>query len=170
MARIWMGVGSSKPLRVSAASTGSEKPKSAKVGEAIGILKKREKWSRGIRFDYGEPVPRDGSTIQRRDHPRPYRTVKGMPKPLPGKAEILYMTARDHTTAGTDWRNMMKTFAIQSTERTPSVLELVGEQEDGYVVRIVRHRDDWDDVSEEFMTRELFDTCMRTGYIYEMSA
>ena len=80
------------------------------------------------------------------------------------------MTARGFRAAGTDWRNLMKTFAIQSTERTPSLLELVGEQEDGYVVRIVRHRDDWDDVSEEFMTRELFDTCMRTGYIYEMSA
>lgn len=64
----------------------------------------------------------------------------------------------------------MKTFAIKSTDRTPSLLELVNEKEDGFVVRIVRHRDDWDDVSEEFMTRELFETCVRTGYIYEMSA
>ncbi|MBU0927851.1 MAG: hypothetical protein KKA67_08885 [Spirochaetes bacterium] len=69
-----------------------------------------------------------------------------------------------------DRRITMKTFAIKSTDRAPSVLELMGEIEDGYVVRIVRHRDDWDDVSEEFMTRELFDTCVRTGYIYEMSA
>jgi len=46
----------------------------------------------------------------------------------------------------------------------------MSEIEDGYVVRIVRHRDDWDDVSEEFMTRELFETCVRTGYIYEQSA
>jgi len=64
----------------------------------------------------------------------------------------------------------MKTFAIKSTDRTPSVLELVNEIEDGFVVRIVRHREDWDDVSEEFMTRELFETCVRTGYIYEKSA
>ncbi|PKL23783.1 MAG: hypothetical protein CVV47_13305 [Spirochaetae bacterium HGW-Spirochaetae-3] len=64
----------------------------------------------------------------------------------------------------------MKTFSIKSTDRTPSMLELMSEIEDGYVVRIVRHRDDWDDVSEEFMTRELFETCMRTGYIYEQSA
>lgn len=69
-----------------------------------------------------------------------------------------------------DRRNSMKTFAIKSTDRAPSVLELVNEIEDGFVVRIVRHRDDWDDVSEEFMTRELFETCVRTGYIYEMSA
>ncbi len=64
----------------------------------------------------------------------------------------------------------MKTFAIKSTDRAPSMLELVNEIEDGFVVRIVRQRDDWEDVSEEFMTRELFETCVRTGYIYEMSA
>ncbi len=64
----------------------------------------------------------------------------------------------------------MKTFAIKSTDNAPSVLELVNEVEDGYVVRIVRHREEWDDVSEEFITHELFDTCVRTGYIYELSA
>jgi len=64
----------------------------------------------------------------------------------------------------------MKTFAIKSTDNAPSVLELVNEVEDGYVVRIVRQHDEWDDVSEEFMTHELFDTCVRTGYIYELSA
>lgn len=64
----------------------------------------------------------------------------------------------------------MKTFTIKSTDLAPSVLELVNEIENGYVVRIVRKHEDWEDVSEEFMTRELFDTCMRTGYIAEMSA
>ncbi len=64
----------------------------------------------------------------------------------------------------------MKTFWIKSTDRAPSVLQLVGEREDGFVVRIVRKREDWDDISEEFMTRELFDTCVRTGYICELSA
>lgn len=64
----------------------------------------------------------------------------------------------------------MRTYTIRSTDRAPSMLELVSEIEDGYVVRIVRHREDWDDVSEEFMTHELFDTCVRTGYIHELSA
>lgn len=64
----------------------------------------------------------------------------------------------------------MKTFAIKSTERAPSVLELINENENGYVVRIVRRHEGWEDVSEEFMTHELFETCMRTGYIAEMSA
>jgi hypothetical protein len=64
----------------------------------------------------------------------------------------------------------MKTFAIKSTDLSPSILELVTEIENGYVVRIVRQREDWEDVSEEFMTRELFDTCVRTGYLAELSA
>lgn len=64
----------------------------------------------------------------------------------------------------------MKTFTIKSTDLSPSKLELVTEIENGYVVRIVRQREDWEDVSEEFMTRELFDTCVRTGYLAELSA
>lgn len=64
----------------------------------------------------------------------------------------------------------MKTFAIKSTDLSPSILELVTEIENGYVVRIVRQREDWEDISEEFMTRELFETCVRTGYLAEMSA
>lgn len=64
----------------------------------------------------------------------------------------------------------MKTFAIKSSDRNPSILELINEIEDGFVVRIVRQREDWEDISEEFMTRELFETCIRTGYIYEKSA
>jgi len=64
----------------------------------------------------------------------------------------------------------MKTFAIKGAEGASSVLELVNEIENGYLVRIVRQREDWEDVSEEFMTRELFDTCVRTGYLAELSA
>ena len=64
----------------------------------------------------------------------------------------------------------MKLFSIKSAGDAPSTLELVNEIENGYFVRIVRHREDWDDVSEEFMSRELFETCVRTGYIAELSA
>ncbi|GAB1432902.1 hypothetical protein MASR2M29_15270 [Spirochaetota bacterium] len=64
----------------------------------------------------------------------------------------------------------MKTFAIRSSDQNPAVMELINEIEDGFVVRIVRQKEDWEDISEEFMTRELFETCLRTGYIYEKSA
>lgn len=64
----------------------------------------------------------------------------------------------------------MKHFAIRSIGDAPSELELINEIEDGFYVRIVHRHSDWEDVKEEFMTRELFDTCLRTGYIQELSA
>jgi hypothetical protein len=64
----------------------------------------------------------------------------------------------------------MKQFTIKSADESPSVMELLNEIENGFVVRIVRQRDEWEDISEEFITRELFETCVRTGYLAEMSA
>jgi hypothetical protein len=64
----------------------------------------------------------------------------------------------------------MKQFAIKSGSVEPSMLELLDEVGAGYRVRIVMKKDDWDDVKEEFMSKELFDTCLRTGYITAVSA
>jgi hypothetical protein len=59
----------------------------------------------------------------------------------------------------------MKQFTIKSEGSTPSLLELIKETEGGYFVRIVHRHEDWDDVKEDFLPRDLFDTCIRTGYI-----
>ncbi len=64
----------------------------------------------------------------------------------------------------------MKQFAIKSAGSSASVLELLGETEGGFYVRIVHRHEDWEDVKEDFMSRDLFDTCVRTGYIAELSA
>jgi hypothetical protein len=64
----------------------------------------------------------------------------------------------------------MRQYAIKSVGQLPSVLELIDETEGGYLVRIVHHHEDWEDVREDFLSRELFDTCIRTGYIAELSA
>jgi hypothetical protein len=64
----------------------------------------------------------------------------------------------------------MKQFIIKGAQSAPSLLELIAESEAGYRVRITRSRDGWEDVAEEFMTHELFDTCIRTGYLAELSA
>jgi hypothetical protein len=64
----------------------------------------------------------------------------------------------------------MKQFTIKSEGSAPSLLELIDETEGGYFVRIVHTHEDWEDVREDFLSRELFDTCLRTGYIAEMSA
>jgi len=64
----------------------------------------------------------------------------------------------------------MKQFAIQGAGSSPSLLQLLSETDNGYYVRIVYHHDDWEDVKEDFMSRDLFNTCLRTGYIAEVSA
>ena len=64
----------------------------------------------------------------------------------------------------------MKRFTIKSESSVRSLLELIKETEGGYLVRIVHRHEDWDDVKEDFLSRELFDTCLRTGYIAELSA
>ncbi|HUW41930.1 MAG TPA: hypothetical protein VMV90_13060 [Rectinemataceae bacterium] len=67
----------------------------------------------------------------------------------------------------------MRQFTIKSesaADRDPSILELIGETEGGYLVRIVHRHEDWEDVQEDFLSHELFDTCLRTGYIAELSA
>ena len=68
----------------------------------------------------------------------------------------------------------MKRFTIKSegaaNGQDPSLLELIGETEGGYYVRIVHRHEGWEDVQEDFLSNELFDTCLRTGYIAEMSA
>jgi hypothetical protein len=64
----------------------------------------------------------------------------------------------------------MKQFTIKSEQSSPSVLELIDEIENGFYVRIRRDRDGSVDVKDEFMSRELFDTCLRTGYLAEFTA
>ena len=39
------------------------------------------------------------------------------------------------------------------------------EMDDGYVVRIIRDRDGYDEITTDFISKTLFDSCIRTGYI-----
>ena len=68
----------------------------------------------------------------------------------------------------------MKQFTIKSdfpsAGSNSSFIELIGETEGGFYIRIVRRHEDWEDVTEDFMSQELFDTCLRTGYIEALSA
>jgi hypothetical protein len=64
----------------------------------------------------------------------------------------------------------MKQFSIKSEGTEGSLLELIKETEGGFLVRIVHRHEGWDDVKEDFLPRDLFDTCIRTGYIAELSA
>ena len=62
----------------------------------------------------------------------------------------------------------MKRYRIKSADGSQAFLELTEEGPDGYTVRIIRYFDGYQTTVVEPMTRELFETCLRTGYIEEM--
>ena len=64
----------------------------------------------------------------------------------------------------------MKRFTIKGEANAVSVLELLQEKDDGFSVRIVRKFEDWEDIREDFLSRSLFETCLRTGYLIERTA
>ena len=41
--------------------------------------------------------------------------------------------------------------------------------EDGFVVKIVRDLDGYEDIKTDYISRELFDSCIRTGYLTEIT-
>ncbi|MCK9171511.1 MAG: hypothetical protein M0P01_13960 [Treponema sp.] len=62
----------------------------------------------------------------------------------------------------------MKSYTLKSIGNTSDYMTVVREMEDGYVVRIVRDRDGYDEVKTDYISRELFDSCIRTGYLSEI--
>ncbi|MDA3852385.1 MAG: hypothetical protein PF447_14120 [Spirochaetaceae bacterium] len=63
----------------------------------------------------------------------------------------------------------MREYAIRGSETQK--VTILNEKKDGYKVRITRYRDnDWKIEKEEFMSKELLDTCLRTQYLVEVSA
>jgi hypothetical protein len=49
-------------------------------------------------------------------------------------------------------------------------IDVLRETEDGFFIRLTRLSDGNEKIIEEFMSRNLFDMCLKTGYIYEMTA
>jgi hypothetical protein len=44
-------------------------------------------------------------------------------------------------------------------------MTLLEEVDEGYIVRIVRDKDGYEEVITDFISKILFDSCVRTGYI-----
>ncbi len=59
----------------------------------------------------------------------------------------------------------MATYTLKSIGKSVDYMTIVRELEDGYVVRIVRDRDGYSDVTTDYLSKPLFDSCVRTGYI-----
>jgi hypothetical protein len=62
----------------------------------------------------------------------------------------------------------MKNYYIRSAAGSADYLSVLRETDEGFMVRIYRDLDGYEKVIEEFMTKMLFESCLRTGYIAEM--
>lgn len=59
----------------------------------------------------------------------------------------------------------MGSYTLKSIGKTTDYMTIVREMDDGYVVRIVRDKDGYNDVTTDYISKTLFDSCIRTGYL-----
>lgn len=64
----------------------------------------------------------------------------------------------------------MKRYDVKSAAGSHAVMDVLSQGAHGYQVRITRSYETWDESIEEFMSRELFESLLRTGYIRERSS
>jgi hypothetical protein len=64
----------------------------------------------------------------------------------------------------------MKRYCIKCRTGRIEYIDITRETEDGFFVRLTRLSDGNEKIIDEFMSRHLFDMCVKTGYIYEMPA
>ncbi len=62
----------------------------------------------------------------------------------------------------------MKNYYIKSKAGSADYLSIINESEEGFMVRIFRDLDGYEKIIDEYMTRALFETCVRTGYLCQM--
>ena len=59
----------------------------------------------------------------------------------------------------------MGSYTLKSIANRSDYMTIIRETEDGYVVRIVRDKDGFNEVTTDFISHALFETCVRTGYL-----
>jgi hypothetical protein len=64
----------------------------------------------------------------------------------------------------------MKRYCVKCRAGRIEYIDIIKETSDGFLIRLTRLSDGNEKIIEEAMTRHLFDICLKTGYIYEMTA
>ena len=64
----------------------------------------------------------------------------------------------------------MGTYTLKSIGKNTDYMTVVREMDDGYVVRIVRDEDGYDDVTTDYISKALFESSIRTGYLTKVAA
>jgi hypothetical protein len=62
----------------------------------------------------------------------------------------------------------MKRYCIKCDYNQIAYFDILEQNSEGRRIRITRITDGYEKTIEEFMDNQLFDTCVKTGYIYEM--
>lgn len=62
----------------------------------------------------------------------------------------------------------MKHYSLKSLGNKNDYMTILKETEEGYVIRIVRDLDGYEEVKTDFLGKELFESCIRTGYLSEI--
>ena len=63
----------------------------------------------------------------------------------------------------------MDFYKIKSTNPA-DYMTIVREMEDGFIVKIVRNRDGYEEVITDFLSKTVFESCLRTGYIEKVTS
>ena len=61
----------------------------------------------------------------------------------------------------------MKIYDVKSFNKRDDYMEMLDETADGYKIRICRDLDGYYDIKEDFLSKEMFESCIRTGYLTE---
>ena len=62
---------------------------------------------------------------------------------------------------------MKKSYALKS-HNSNDYLTVEKELDDGFVIHIVRDKDGYEEIVTDFISKVLFDSCIRTGYLTEI--
>ena len=60
-------------------------------------------------------------------------------------------------------------YLTQKAKGKTSYCSIIGEKETGYIIKICRDIEGYIKESEHYIEKELFDLCLRTGYIQEVT-
>ncbi|CAM4080826.1 hypothetical protein [Treponema peruense] len=63
----------------------------------------------------------------------------------------------------------MGSYTLKSIGKASDYMTILRDTEDGFVVRIVRDKDGYDEITTDFISKALFDSCIRTGYLTKIA-
>ena len=63
----------------------------------------------------------------------------------------------------------MGSYTLKSIGKASDYMTILRDTEDGFVVRIVRDKGGYDEITTDFISKALFDSCIRTGYLTKIA-